>query len=621
MAQLQKTLQSPGGISSRGTPSVGPDTSTASAINAVSGLVTEGLKVVDKQRFQSDAKDLEQGLQDVGQDVSDVRAGKTREGEVSERFMRLKRLKEAGTLSDAAINIETEKELKRAIGHNPGKAKELKELVFNTIGFDPTGSFTKSLLGKSTEFTKARPLTAREKRQEEAEFLAQNVPGLSAKDALGLMAQANVDQMRSRSVVAQAQIGQAGMTEITASHLQSVDSSIMDAMGRVLTTVEEGGIKDPEALSSAITLQKQRMFQAISNSARDSDLTMDRVAVKAQVDAAFAGVEDMIASGTMQKIMERNVKELTAASSIIGFETFGHIIAMEKAGGQVMVKAYLDGLVNINSPEHIKLMMAIDPTLASALGNKKLLADKWSASWANIMGTELPAGNRELPTPGMNSIVTQSIIGTEKDPDIRNRTLQNVKKLGLSYRDFGMYGQPGVIAIATDLERKHVTDNWAIDLPKLKARVGKAISDTPGLTLKMKGDKILIVGAQPFAGAEGTTPGRFTPAPLERPGLVPRDMQKDIDRLNAMNKMVQNGWGDDVGEDPANFLVKTTNEMIALGADVELEDDKGLKDAMALFNETPSLANFAAVKAADPAVAAAVLKRSAELSGGKTNAK
>ena len=606
--KLQKTLQTPSGISSVGNP-VGPDTSKASAVQSATQLLLGGVKVAEGARLESRKQELQEGQAELGGEIDAIRRGEALTN-TTERFKRLKMMQDQGLLTDSAVNIEAEKELKRVIGTTPGFGDALRQEAAKILGFDPTGSHTMSLFGKTGRTSASRPLTARQKLLQESELMAEFVPGMTAEGAAGLIMQTKAGKLRAESAVAQVQAGQAGVDSLTSAHLARADEFIMDAMGNILANIGEGGLRDPEALASAVNIKKQEMFSAISRSAAEAGVTMDRVKVKAQVDAAFSGMNDMISSGTMQKIMERNVKELTAAASIIGFETMGHFAVMEAAGGQVMVKAYMEGLFNIQDEGQLALMAKIDPSLAAALGNKKLMADKWSAAWSKIMNVPLPVGNTEQSTPGMEDAVIQITLKNEKEPEIRNRMIEGLRQRGQKFKDYSQYAQPGVRALVTPEEVNYITTNWGVDKPALIARLGATLSQNEGVVLNMVGGKIQIKGAQTET---------FIPKGVGRvrgQDFIPQGMQADVARLNSMDDMVSNGWANDVGEDPNSFLARTLNEVNTLGADTVAGEPDGLADAMAAFDTSPSIENLDAIRAIDPDFADSVVASAAKHSGG-----
>lgn len=605
--KLQKTLQTPSGISSVGNP-VGPDTTTAGAVQSATQLLLGGVQVAESARLETRKEELREGQAELGGEIDAIRKGEALTN-TTDRFKRLKMMKDQGLLTDSAVNIEAEKELKRVIGTTPGFGDALRQEAAKILGFDPTGSHTMSLFGKTGRTSASRPLTARQKLLQESELLAE-FSDMSTQDAAGLIMQTKVNKLRAEGATAQVQAGQAGVDSLTSAHLARADEFIMDAMGNILANVGKGGLRDPEALAGAVNIKKQEMFSAISASAAEAGVTVDRVKVKAQVDAAFAGMNEMISSGTMQKIMERNVKELTAAASIIGFETFGHLTVMEQAGGQVMVKSYLDGLLNIQDEGQLALMASIDPSLAAALGNKKLMADKWSASWSKIMGVPLPAGNTEQSTPGMEDAVVQITLKNEKDPEIRNRLIEGLRQRGQKFKDYSQYAQPGVRALSTPEEVSYITTNWGVDKPALVARLGATLMQNEGVALEVVGGKIQI---------KGRTTTQFIPkgvGTVQGQDFIPQGMQADVARLNSMDDMVKNGWANDVGEDPNSFISRTLNEVNTLSADVAEGEPDGLSDAMAAFEKSPSLEALEGIRAIDPDMADSIAASAATHSGG-----
>ena len=622
--RLQKTLQAPTGISSQGNP-IGPDTSTANAINAATQVAVGGVKIAEKFRLDSRKEDLQTGLDELGGEVDAIRRGEALTN-TTERFKRLKKMNDQGLMTDSAVNIAAEVELKKAIGTTPGFGDALRGEAAKILGFDPTGSHTMSLFGKTGRNAPSRPLNARQKLLAESELLAE-FTGMTTEAAAGLIQQTKANKLLAESAVATVQAGQAGVDHLTSSHLAAADGFIMDAMGSILTKIGEGGLTDPEALGSAINIKKQEMVSAIAKSAAEAGVTMNRVKVNAQVDAAFAGVTEMVASGTMQKIMERNVKELTAAASIIGFETFGHLAVMEAAGGQVMVKSYLEGLLNIQDEGQLALMAKIDPSLAAALGNKKLMADKWSAAWSKVMGVSLEGVNTEQSTPGMEDVVTQTMIRKEKDPESRDRLLEGLRQRGQKFKDFSQYAQQGARALSTPQEVGYITENWSIQKPALIARIGATLSERESISLQLVGGKLKPVVKPSFARAgEGVSVQVGLGAPsintgVGTPFIIPAALQQDITRLNSMNGMVQNGWANDVGENPNSFLASTLNEINSLSADAAQGEPDGLAASVKAFEASPSLETLAAIRASDPELADAILESSARQSGGTPNGK
>lgn len=610
--KLQKTLQSPQGIASVGSP-VGPDTSKASAVQSATQLLLGGVQVAEGARLQTRKAELREGQDELGGEIDAIRRGVALEN-TTERFKRLKMMNEQGLLSDSAVNIEAEKELKRVIGTTPGFGDALRQEAAKILGFDPTGSYTQSLFGKTGRTSASRPLTARQKLLQEAGLMAE-FTGMTQDAAAGLIMQTKANKLRADMAVSQVAAGQAGVDQLTSAHLARADEFIMDAMGNILATVGKGGLKNPEALSGAINIKKQEMFSAISRSAAEAGVTMDRVKVKAQVDAAFTGMDEMISSGTMQKIMERNVKELTAAASIIGFETFGHLSVMEAAGGQVMVKAYLDGLLNIQDEGQLALMAKIDPSLAAALGNKKLMADKWSAAWSKIMNVPLPVGvNAEQATPAMIDVVTQITIKNEQDPETRNRMLEGLRQRGQKFKDYSQYAQPGARALVTPEEVNYIVTNWGVDKPALLARVGATLSQNPGVALEVVGNKIRV------KAAARTAPGNFGLGRETNVDFVPAGIELDVARLNSMDDMVKSGWANDVGEDATSFLSRALNEINTLGADATEAEPDGLADAMASFEASPSIESLEGIRSIDPDMADRIAASAAARTfGGQTN--
>lgn len=581
--RLQKTLAVPTAISSKGNP-VGPDTTTAQAISAAGSFAGEQIKVARKEELQNE-------LQTLGQEAFAAKQG--RELEVTtDRFKRLQAAKEQGAVSDTFLKIEAEKVLKEVIDKNPGFAPELRQSAASILGFDPTGSEIKSLFqlgaGKAEK-------TATDKMMDQARALAAGNSGLTEETAFQLIQKAQIGKLQAEAVTNNATIGKASADQVFSTFSGNADAFVTSAIQDVNQQVaENGGVKTPEMYLGALTKQKQALMADFRTSITQSGITLapDKLReYQSQLDAQFADIEELAAEGTFDKILQRQTNSVGNAVALTGFEFYGDLAAINKAAGGAATAEYVKALSNLSNPKMFELLKSQSPGLARISKDPAALQTALSARMQNIMGVggKAPATQEEAQ---LEDVVRRTMINTTATPETRDQILRSTVNRGQMFKDFGDYAQAGVRAKSTPQEVTYVSNNFKSNLDPLIGRIASQLEQIPEFSLGVKNGVLEVVPSRSdlLTGAAQGSSINISPS-----------ITDEVKRLNAMNKLLQNGWSQDVGENSFGFLERTIGKVETLRSDAQGEgNDQSLSEAMAAYDTSPTAANLDILRRLDP---------------------
>ena len=599
--RLQKTLEVGASVASAGNPTP-PSTRLAENINTIGSIASS--VILDKKK-----ENLEKETRQLGEEVFAAATGGDLD-DATARFTRLKKAQEQGVLSDSMINIEAEKILKQKIGNNSVFAPELRAEAARILGFDPTGSEIQSLFAPARSGP-SRTMTPQEKRRQEAEGLAADL-GLNPDDVVNMMAKGELAQLQVSSATAQAGLGQIGSREVLNNFMDGIDSYVSDAHGDLLSEIQAGGVVSPEMAVAKITQVQEAAWVGYRKALKGGQINLsasDLSEQRAVFDKQFENIKTMYGDeATLDTILNRQKSSLSATAAIHGFQAFPGLAAINEGMGQAGVQEYLKLSSSMSDPAMFELLKKNNPGLAAIADNRGSMQKAMTASYNRIMGlpTEVDSPN----IPGLDDQVSRNLTTNAEEADVREALLKSIQTRGQFFKDVGDYAQPGTRTKVTQSEVKYVQDKWATEYEPLLARVASESKRDPNVNLVVRDGIIFPDTTRTFTTEFGESSTTSAPSSV---------LMNDVKRLNAMNKLVQNGWAADVGEQSFGFSERTLNKIETLKADSEPSggvDHVGV--AINAFSKVPSPENFEAIRSIDPKLAADV---EAELSrrGGTTD--
>ena len=584
--KLQKQLNVQPTVASLGNP-VGPDTTTAEAIGAAGNLATTFVA-------ESKSAKLKDGLRELGDEVFAIRSGKQLE-KTTDRFKALMQAKEQGNMTDTFVNIQAEKVLKEAIGNMPGFAPELRAEAASILGFDPTGSEIGALFGKTGRSSGPKgPKSLLDKWKEEAQAVSAATNGqFSETDALANIGKAHALRSKTAAAKLMLEADTINSHAFLQFHMEESQTYIMDSLVTIQQKIAQGGVVDVESMLSDITAQKTLGFDRYKSELFESGKIVspaDMSAARKTYNENFSGIEDMIKTGDMAKILERNAGSLASAAKIEGFNAFPVIATLNSVGGAPLVETWLNVLTSKTSAEQLKFIAKIDPAVGLLMSDPKGRADQITASFARAQGFPVPAGMPE-PNPLVLDTVTANILNSDADPEVKNNTVRALREQNTPFKELSIYAQQGVRERATPEMVENVKVRWAKEQPALMGRIAAELERNEGkFEVRLEGGKFKVwANPERFGTLRGTKGVPSTPIP-NSPSFA---LTADVKRLNTSGDLVRNGWATDVGAEKAGFMERTINQLDGLrakGGDVE-ESNKAA-EAMAAWQADKSDANF-----------------------------
>ena len=592
MARLQKTLGTVESVASvgRAAPEVDFLSQAAPQVAALAGNITEAVG-------ERKADTLEEEFGSLASDVAAIRVNKDLE-EVTDRMKRLAKGAEQGRLSDTAIKLETEALLKSAIEKNPLFASKLRRRAAEVLGFDPTGTEMQALLGFGQR-QQSRPLTPGEKRRAKAEDFARL--GLGDADNLEkLLAKAELGEVQTQFASDQAKLGEIGSDEVLNASLNNVDSYISDATGTLLQAVAEGGFTAVDSTTRVLELNRslEASWSRHRKALTDGGINLSASKLGEQrrlFDLKFEPIREMFADdATMEVILTKQNRALIAQASINGYDMFPGLAAVNSALGQVGVTSFFNIMSKTSSPAQIELIKRTSPAFAAIADNKADATKAMRNSFNRIMG--VPTDSPDVIIPGLDDVIRHGMVKDNKEPEVRNRVLESLKAKGQAFKSMSHYGQRGVRALSTPEEVNYIVERWGVEFDPIVSRVAATVKNVEGLNLSVTNGVLKIESTG--AVASNAPPSM---AILGNFAQIPSELVTDVKRLNAMNGLVQNGWGDDVGQNPTGFLERTINQVETLRADQEVSDGPDeLGAAFEAVLRSPTIKNLDALESLDP---------------------
>lgn len=604
--RLQKTLNVQPTVASVGTP-LGPDTTTAQAVEAVGGLARTF--VAEKKK-----SDLEDELRTLGDEVFAARQGKQMDA-ATERFERLQKARDQGLLSDSMINIEAEKVLKETIGSMPAFAPELRQEASRILGFDPTGSEIQALFGKSGASSGSRPKTQLEKMQDQAAAIAATT-NITQEDALALVGKSTAIKLQSEVAQNSLTLGSINRSQFLNTKMDEVENTMFDMMGEINAAVVQGGVVNPEQSKALLSQKKEVLWAEYRRGLSGAGIITSSTELQNDrklFDQQFASLEAIITDGSLQEVMTRKAATLAAVAKVEGFNAFPHIAVMNQVGGAPLVETWLNTLSNVQSEEQLRLIAKLDPTLAELIKNPQEFSNSVTAAFNKVMGVPVPANSGAAVEPPESVIdaVTADVIKNATDPDSRTKVLESLRARGKAFKDFSFYSQQGVRAKASNEEVAYVKERFGTELGPLVGRIAATMEGLPDFDLSVEGG-VIKLNATTDQAKFGTGQGSFGVGRVTSPASL--DM--DIARLNAMNKLVQSGWAADVGESPVGFLERQVTQMDAIRGDAEVNDNANeVKAALEAFNKSPTADTLEQLRAIAPDMVAEAERRALQAGG------
>lgn len=598
--KLQKTLNIDPSVASRGRP-LAPDTSLADAIVSATEIGSQAL-------IESKKEGLQEDLETLGKEVHFASEGLELK-ETSERFEALKKAKEQGVLSSTMVNIETEKVLKERIANNSAVAPELRKLAHEILGFDPTGSATMALYGKSGRNYPTKKLTEAEKTRAVAENTAK-ILDLDADNVERAMVQAAYGDIQLKNAENMAKAGGIGANGIRDAVEGNIDTYVADATANLINRLKNGdGIVNPELAGIEIDQAFETAFSDFKSSVRKANITLSTSELAAHREYfknSFQGIRDSFTDeASLESMLTRDKNTVSALIGIQAIKLHPTAAIVREAYGGASVSDVMGIINKITDPHQREAYMRMNPELGEVLGNIEGGASELVLSINHILGVKTAKGMSNgggTSNPHVDDIVTRELTGSAKEPKVRRGVLNHRKKRGKTFKDYSDFSQKGVYELSTPEEKVYVKESFALDLPVLKKRIAAGLASKDGMiTLRVENGKVVAdkgfdkskTGFNPFAD-------------------IPIGVVNDLKRLNVMKKVMDNGF--DTGISAEGFLERTINEVSTLQDNEVSRRDAHVKseEAIKAYRANPSEENLDAIRIANPELGASIDAKLAE---------
>lgn len=541
------------------------DTSTADLIQTVGGAVGEQIQNVRKAEVRTE-------LDKLGKEVFQAETGEPAQGEVAEisdRFKKLKAAKEQGTLTEAFVNIQAEKIIKQVEGKNPGFADLVRKEAAGILGFDPTGSQTRALFGVVSSKSKNQQ-TLFDKQMERAQVWVDTGVVESVDVAMKLISQGDMSAVQQKVVAGQKAIGAATADEVFTSHVQGVEDVLNNYAGTLRSQILSGGINpnDKQGQLALLAQSKQAAWVNLSNGLGVIPAS-SRAEFRAEFDAQYKNMEAMVNNGTMTKLLEEQSSALQSNLKIQGAQAWPAISLMG-AINPALATEYVKMTATMQNADTMSLLERVSPGFKEIKAATGARYNEMVASTNRILGTVGQSGvdGKTVRTPTqttpqeqeqIDTVIRSETIRTSTVPEYRDAQLETLIELGKTFQGYSFYGQPGVHGKSTPAEKSYITTNFANDYEALTSKLNSLKGE---VKFKEENGSFAISST-----ATETIGGReVSRSPLILDLLT--SFKTDLDRLNAMNKLVQSGWSTDLGVNPERF-VSDTLQLIAQGEEGE----------------------------------------------------
>lgn len=529
--------------------------SQASNINPEANLLNDLAPVVDQVRsFVADQKKdkLTEELRALGDDVFAVNTGKEVK-RATDRFKRLRQAKDQGALTDTMVKLEAEAILKEEIDSMPAFGPELRRHAASLLGYDPTGAQIRALMDMPKE-DEPEGNTVLDKMRQTAEAISATT-GANVDDIMKLQGRAMYASQQADLLAQQAAIGNAGRKEILNAAAREADGHISAFMGDLVTNIRAGGVTSPAEVTAELNARVLGHKQALRDRYAAAGISPDASQLSqdmALIDEQWSPTMELAKDGSLSNILSDNVKALTSAMTIEGFNVMGDVALINQVAGQEGVRHYFLTMDKYGKKEQMDLLITSNPVLARNVQSQGDAVKLASEAYKTIMGQAPVFSDNEALKAMTDRVFYDVVKNNNATPEEKEKRLDFAKQSGQKFKVIGGYMQAGARSAASPDEVRFVTQTFEEEYPRLVERVAAEVTAEGNWKVKVDGGK--LVAYDPKSGMSRGLGSQFFATEAVN---VSASAKADLVRLNAFNTGIANGWAYDLKREPKTFLDET----------------------------------------------------------------
>ena len=257
----------------------------------------------------------------------------------TEKFQRLSLARQSGVLDVNQAAIEAETLLRQSIARAPGFEPEFRKIASDAVGFDVTGSATRTLFGNPRGSASGQTLL--EKMKEQANFLAGQL-NLDPTKTLQLLARQQLQEVEdsvmdsnlARNKVSAEQWGG-----------QAAANFETEALGIIVNNLgDDGKIADADGVKALIAASHSRFRSRAANNTINSDGFINlagRESINSILDPSLESALAIVDNSDLITAMSKRRGALVDAIAIEATRQFPNIVAISEVGGERWLDSYL----------------------------------------------------------------------------------------------------------------------------------------------------------------------------------------------------------------------------------------------------------------------------------------
>lgn len=482
-------------------------------------------------------------------------------------FRQIKRAREQGLLTDTQAEVKARQHIRSISNKYPGLEDELltrARSYFSNLG-EGGGTLDKSTSERATQQVYIDSFIKPGVKAGIIDPLAPLEDSSGQANWQKIIQDRTSRSLTQENIQTQAEIGQATGQEVTNSY---IDSAVGDSIGQFLNQaidLQRSGelINDPQQLKSLILQQKTlHKVQLRSRLSRVKSMTSDqRASALAEIDTAYADLEDIIDNGTFSKMLEQKEDVLKRTATIYGISKFPTLFAAEKVapGIGTQLLALSERFASINNDAQRRAFIDAQPPMIREFINTTMTDPMIiSGMFTDALRSNTLPGNEFFD----NLFLQMTKDGMKETSQTSDKIDGDMKDLSIG---FYLKNAPRISSFE-EVTNPSVAERIKKDPKKISMLGNKFVSfEAPVLSrtneiytrLKSQGTEFEVVfNGREFQIISQSRTRSQAPSALGTQGIALADMRLAIDELNTLYKVLDY-YGLELKINPREWAMET----------------------------------------------------------------
>ena len=518
---------------------------------------------------------VEQDISDYAREVAFVESGgdtnpdNDRSGAIDRTTSRFKTLQTAydqGGISDQAKKIQAEKIIKENISNTPWLSKEIRGHASSILGYDPSGSEVRALLGMGRQAPKK---SAQQLRYEQSSYAVQHMNAVYGTNLTPeeFMAQEDANAYYANGLGISAnkvKLNEISTDQYISDGVTSDTTSNQEMLVSALGLAKQGKLNGPEFKSVIDTMFNKKKAQIINTGkAKGLKFTTANIStLNSQYETKKQEYYNIANNQDSLDLMIRDAKTFDASAKLHAQKAVPLYSQRLAAFGPAVTASMMD-VERAVSEKGLNEILSRNPALNEIFGafNGNIPDDTTTRKqFADVVTKVIGEAATGGYIPSLTNDAALSYGYSNANQESANEIIKGLMDQGARMKATSLAVRPGEYRRMDKATKAVVVEDYKVGYPELVSELSGLMASTTDYDVVL--DKGLLKAVPTESYVKRLTKSHTKNSYTKPDPYITKPFRDNIAKLNVYLQGSATGWANDFGVNPGTFAEETLSKVV-----------------------------------------------------------